>query len=104
MENLYNIQKREDNVNINLDEYNELRDFKKGINENYFVLSHPNWFGGGAERIDYKTKEETVLGLSNEINILKKEVYDLKNPVETIEVIDFYEMSLWQIIKWKIKS
>ena len=93
-----------DKVTLDLEEYNDLRDFRKGINESYFILSHPSWFSGGRETIYYRKKDEVVSSLTNEIKVLESRIYDLNNPPKKIEISDFYGMNLWQIIKWKLKN
>tara|TARA_R110000796_G_scaffold116035_1_gene228456 strand:- start:225 stop:515 length:291 start_codon:yes stop_codon:yes gene_type:complete len=79
-------------------EYNRLRDFYKGIQEDKFVQVYSNYFH--ESEIFYRTEKEVVMRLKQRNEALKKELDKLKNPKEkNLEQVK--NMSLWEFIKWR---
>lgn len=96
---------KENIVSLSLKEYNELRDFKKEVEENrakskYAVIS--NTFRSGLcnniEIVKYYAQEEVILDFENKIRELK---YKLE--MKDVEIENFKKMSYWEILKFKNK-
>ena len=84
-------------VLLNLENYNELRDFYNGINEGKFVTVDSYY-----SRIYYYEEKEVLETLKTKIGKLEKELKTFKKPNEkTID--DVKEMSLLQFLKWRNK-
>ena len=87
----------ENTVLLNVEKYNELRDFYNGINEGKFVIVDYHY-----SRIYYAEEKEVLETLKNKLDKLQKELNTFKNPNEkTID--DVKKMSLWQFLKWRNK-
>ena len=111
-----------DTVLLAVEKYNELRDFKKEVEESRkeskFAVIEERWggrFGGGYTR-KYYTENEAVADFENrnkeletankELETANKELeakiekYGIKEPVE-ISINDLKKMSYWEFRKWR---
>lgn len=85
-------------VLLQTEEYNRLRDFYKGIQEDKFVQIYSDHHY--RYTVYYRTEKEVLKSLKDENKVLKKQLNQLKNPNEkNLEQIK--NMSLWEFIKWR---
>lgn len=107
---------QENTVLLSVKEYNELRDFKKEVEENltkskFAVIT--NGYGYGLYSHDvttrYYTQDEAILDFENKNKELKEEICELKSklkkseikePVE-VTIDDLKNMSYWEFRKWR---
>lgn len=105
-----------DTVLLAVENYNELRDFKKEVEESRkeskFAVIEERWssmFGSGRYTRKYYTENEAVLDFetrNKELEAKNKELeakiekYGIKEPVE-ISINDLKEMSYWEFRKWR---
>jgi len=87
----------ENTVLLNVEKYNELRDFYNGINEGKFVTIDSCY-----SRVYYIEEKEVLESLKNKIGRLEKELNNFKKPNEKT-INDVKKMSLWQFLKWRNK-
>lgn len=104
-----------DTVLLAVEKYNELRDFKKEVEESRkeskFAVIEETWGGfvGGGYSIKYYTENEAVLDFetrNKELEAKNKELEakiekaGIKEPVE-ISINDLKKMSYWEFRKWR---
>lgn len=104
-----------DTVLLAVEEYNELRDFKKEVEESRkeskFAVIEERWGGfiGGGYSRKYYTENEAVLDFetrNKELEAKNKELEakiekaGIKEPVE-ISINDLKKMSYWEFRKWR---
>lgn len=88
-----------DTILLNVETYNELRDFKKEIEHGYTYRVD---FGYWGNSITYVSTDEAIKEMSQRLETLKKENEDLKNPDKKQPSIDEIKaMSWWKFRKWK---
>ncbi len=96
-------------VTLNLKDYNKLRDFKTEIEKGNTLHSwESNTWGDGYVWV---TADEAVKCIINEnknaakeIKKLKEQIWDLKHPEsKKITIKDIEKMSVWEFIKWRRK-
>ena len=106
-------------VTISTQEYNDLRDFKRRIEEgNKYVVTqyYEKWFDTAKTYVNYYTDDAIVKqlcstndGLMVKIRSLEGQVKDLKNHLEDfknpankpITIEDIKQMSYWEFRKWR---
>lgn len=90
-------------VILDLEEYNFLRDFHKGIVEGEIVHVYSHM---GYRLAHYVSDNEQIENLKDEIVRLEEQNDKLRNESQKINptVIEIREMSIWQFIKWRMKS
>lgn len=87
-------------VLLSVKEYNELRDFKKGIDDGHTYRMYHN----GRYFFNYiATKNETVLELIEINESISKENSRLEEPNELLS-FKIKQMSFWQLFKFWIKG
>lgn len=91
--------KKNNTVNLDLNTYNNLRDFRSGIEKNHVVsIYRDSW--NGEEQIF--TTNDAVIEIAKENQRLAKIIRELKNPEKQQPTIDdIKKMSWWQFRKWK---
>ena len=99
-----------DTVLLAVEKYNELRDFKKEVEESRkeskFAVIEERWGGfiGGGYSRKYYTENEAVLDFetrNKELEAKNKELEaKIKEPVE-ISINDLKKMSYWEFRKWR---
>jgi hypothetical protein len=104
-----------DTVLLAVEKYNELRDFKKEVEESLkeskFAVIEERWGGfvGGGYSRKYYTENEAVLDFetrNKELEAKNKELEakiekaGIKEPVE-ISINDLKKMSYWEFRKWR---
>lgn len=93
---------------LDVNNYNELRDFKNKIENGDFLVS-VKIFRNGSHIQTYKTqiytKETTIKMLTDDNEVLRKEIdnlIDQLNPKQKeISLEDIKKMSYWEFRKWK---
>ena len=90
-------------VTINLDHYNNLRDFKKDIEDKKtFMVYFDNFIGSGTKLI---TIDDAVIDIATANSNLMDENYKLRHPKKKETTInDVKKMNIFQFIKWKRKN
>lgn len=92
--------KRKNTVLLDVEKYNELRDFKQKIEEKYtYATKCSNYF----YEVRYITTDEAIKEIEELNKSLSKRVEDLKsanNPKE-ITIEDLKRMSYWEFRKWR---
>ncbi len=105
-----------DTVLLAVEKYNELRDFKKEVEESLkeskFAVIEERWgglgFGGGYTKM-YYTESEIVLDFekrNKELETKNKELetkiekFGIKEPKE-VSINDLKKMSYWEFRKWR---
>lgn len=71
---------KENTVVLDLDRYNELRDFEKNINDNKFAVKYVNYFG--ESHYEYMSKQEIN---TNVIQILNDSKIFLTNQIDKLK-------------------
>ena len=104
---------QENTVLLSVKEYNELRDFKKEVEENltkskFAVITNHYGFGlySNSLTTKYYTQDEVILDFENKNKKLKKEICELKSKLEIKESVeetidDLKNMSYWEFRKWR---
>lgn len=111
-------------VVVDLDKYNELRDFKKNVEDNKVCITNRNAFGGNSQYY-YLSHEDAIIKLTNinndnekiyieNISKLDKENFKLKSENEMLKsptkepitnnVDDLKKLSFFKLIKWYFKK
>jgi hypothetical protein len=86
-----------DTVLLDVEKYNELRDFKKQMQEGKtLVITDTRW----TYRKEFVTESEAVKEIANDNAILQKEIERLTTPKE-ITINDLKKMSYWEFRKWR---
>lgn len=95
---------------LSLAEYNQLRDFKKTIEEGNTVQFYGNSWGLTFISTDeaLKKAEQGNKELKDQIRFLEQANYELRNPKKVepspaFTLADVKKMSVWQFLKWKRK-
>jgi len=92
-------------VTVDLDVYNNLRDFEKGIKENHTlkVYNYCNIFG--SRIFEIYTMNDAVIKLVEINKILRDKIEILKNPTEPIKeektISEIKKMNWLQFLIWK---
>jgi hypothetical protein len=90
-------------VTLDLEEYNEMRDFNEAIMNNNSVRFYYNW-ASVRETIIY-TKDEALKEVAESNAKLKLALDELESADKNNQIFDkFKKMSLWQFINWKRKN
>lgn len=91
-------------VTISLEDYNDLRDFKKEMAESSKVAI----FGHRYEpyNLRFVTKDQAVIELAKEIDVLMDENSQLRQQLnyerqQLKPLNDIKKMSIWQFLKWR---
>lgn len=94
---------KQNTIILNVDDYNEMRDFNKNIKKNNLV--RVSWGWADAIVSEIYTKDEAVIKLT-ETNIkLAEEINKLKYPVQQeLSINKIKQMSWWEFRKWKRNS
>jgi predicted RND superfamily exporter protein len=91
-------------VLLNLNDYNELRDFKTSIENGEFLVAISS-YKNGVDFYNHKfklyTKEEAIKTLTNANNKLIDEIKEFLNSPSYIELDKLRKMSYWEFRKWK---
>jgi len=88
-----------DTVLLNVEKYNELRDFKKGIEDGYTYRVDYGMWGSSFRVIG---TNEALKEMSQILEAQQKEIEELKNPDKKQPSIDEIKaMSWWKFRKWK---
>ena len=94
-----------DTVILNLQDYNELRDIKKAVDNKKKIFG---WLGGMADYVfvDEEDFEKAFVKenehLNEEIKRLRGKIYNLQHPKKSeLSLDEIKKMSLWQFLKWK---
>ena len=88
-----------DTVLLNVEKYNELRDFKKEIEDGYTYRVYLGMWGSSLRFIG---TDEALKEMSEMLEAKQKEIDDLKNPDKKQPSIDEIKaMSWWKFRKWK---
>jgi hypothetical protein len=86
-----------DTVLLDVDKYNELRDFKEQMQAGKTLLIiDTRW----TFRKEFVTESEAVKVIANDNAILQKEIKRLTAPKE-ITINDLKKMSYWEFRKWR---
>jgi len=107
---------QQNTVLLSVKEYNELRDFKKEVEENlaklkFAVITNQYGFGLYSENVTtkYYTQDEVILDFENKNKELEEEICELKSKIEKsgmkepveITIDDLKNMSYWEFRKWR---
>lgn len=107
---------QENTVLLSVKEYNELRDFKKEVEENltkskFAVITNQYGYRLYSHNVTtkYYTQDEAILDFENENKELRKEISELKSKVEKeetkepveITIDELKNMSYWEFRKWR---
>jgi hypothetical protein len=104
-----------DTVLLAVEKYNELRDFKKEVEESRkeskFAVIEERWGGfiGGGNTLKYYTENEAVADFEKRNKELETENKELKAKIEKsgikepveISINDLKKMSYWEFRKWR---
>ena len=96
-------------VLLSVEDYNELRDFKKKITDGNVLTEYCSFGIGGSSRTSYYTNDEVAKELHTKNERLKKDIRDLEKKIEDLEkpkpkettIDEIKKMSVWQFLKWK---
>jgi hypothetical protein len=106
---------KKNTVILDVEKYNELRDFKKAIEDGFIIKT----YDGFSYMKMNMTESEALVEMSKRIDELNKinndlwskiatlnlEIKELKNPVKKeLTVDDIKKMSYWEFKKWKNKQ
>lgn len=85
-------------VTISLEDYNHLRDFESEVRKGCTFL---RWRGGYYGQ--YLTKDEAVISIMRECELLQIEIEKLKTTEKKpdLQISDIKKMSIWQFLKWR---
>jgi hypothetical protein len=86
-----------DTVLLDVEKYNELRDFKQKIEEGKTLVIALGW---NYYRQEFITTEKAVEEIAAANKLLKKEIEELRKPKEII-LNDIKKMSYWEFRKWR---
>lgn len=94
---------KENTVILDVETYNNLRDFRKTIESGGFVHIQSGTY---SYREDFFTKDDGNAKLIKEIEELSNQIEDLKTPPEIIvdpeeKINEIKKMNWWQFRKWK---
>jgi len=86
-----------DTVLLDVEKYNELRDFKQKIEEGKTLVIISGW---NFYRKDFITTEKALEEIAAENKLLQKENEELRKSKE-IKLNDIKKMSYWEFRKWR---
>lgn len=89
-----------DTVLLDVEKYNELRDFKKKIEEGYtLTIAYSSYYTDRWYITTAKAVEEVV----NANKELQKQIEDLKsgNTKKDLPISEIKKMSIWKFLKWR---
>jgi len=86
-----------DTVLLDVEKYNELRDFKQKIEEGKTLVIISGW---NFYRKDFITTEKALEEIAAENKLLQKENEELRKSKE-IKLNDIKKMSYWEFHKWR---
>jgi hypothetical protein len=86
-----------DTVLLDVEKYNELRDFKQKIEEGKTIVIISGW---NYYRKDFITTEKALEEIAEANKLLQKENEELRKPKE-ITLNDIKKMSYWEFRKWR---
>ena len=80
---------KKSNVTLDLDEYNELRDFKTNIEEGNTIRVYDYYLSSGYSvhqdtKIDYITKDDSIKEIHGLLNSANKKVKELEEEIKTL--------------------
>ena len=91
-------EKNINTVNLSLEEYNLLRDFKSEIEKNHTVHIGSGWAGSTY----LHTMDDAVKEIAKQNNKLTDEIYDLKHPdTKQLSIEEIKALGWWKFRKWK---
>jgi len=102
---------KNEHVNISLEHYNDLRDFKKAmLDGEACVVTIITEYYGSHESTKYISREKASKVLIEEIKKLNKSNDKMQSDLERLDVRNvsipeflLKEMTIWQFIKWRRK-
>ena len=86
---------QKDTVILSIEEYNELRDFKKEIENGKTLILSTGFYG---TKLFFYTKDEAIKLLIDASKDLEEENESLRKEKPTSQV---KRMSIWQFLKWR---
>ncbi len=87
-------------VLLDVEKYNELRDFKQKIEEGKTLIIYYGW---STNSVGFITTEKAIEEIAEANNSLKKENDDLRNAskLKGVSINDIKKMSYWEFRKWR---
>lgn len=86
-----------DTVLLDVEKYNELRDFKQKIEEGKTLVITSGW---NYYQQSFITTEKALIEIAEANKLLQKENEELRKPKE-ITLNDIKKMSYWEFRKWR---
>lgn len=92
----------ENTVNINLDLYNELRDFKEEVGKGNVPVLYTSSFNGWT-KTEYYTQDEVIKDFTEKNKFHLDKIEALRNEIskQIHDISDIKKMNYFQFKKWK---
>ena len=95
---------RKNTVTLDIEDYNEMRDFNNDIQENHFHHYYRGFFGREATLYTLDDVVDDVIKCNEYVSLENKVLTRQLKELEDKTLNKFKEMSLWQFRNWKRKN